>query len=59
MVFFYTNSDMHDHNTRQRTKLHVISHRIKVSEFSIESYGIKQWNALEKSVIESASFYIV
>ena len=36
---FVTNSDMHDHNTRQRTKLHVILHRIKVREFSIKMYG--------------------
>ena len=55
---FVTNSDMHDHNTRQRTKLHVISHRIKVREFSIKIYGTKQWNSLDKSVIESPSFYI-
>ena len=27
---FVTNTDMHDHNTRQRTKLHVILYRIKV-----------------------------
>ena len=55
---FVTNSDMHDHNTRQRTKLHVISHRIKIREFSIQIYDTKQWNSLEKSVIESPSFYI-
>ena len=37
---FVTNSDKHDHKTRQRTKLHVISHRIKVREISIKRYGI-------------------
>ena len=53
-----TNSDMHDHNTRQRTKLQVISHRIEVLEFSIEMDDTKQWNPLEKSVIDSPSFYV-
>ena len=52
---YVTNSDIHDHNTRQRTKLHVISHRIKVREFSKKNYGTKHWNSLEKSVIEAPS----
>ena len=56
---FVTNSDMHDHSTRQRTKWQVISHRIEVREFSIKIDDTKQWNSLEKSEIESPSFNIV
>ena len=38
---FRINSDIHDHRTRQSSKLHVVSHRTTFRANSIQIYGVK------------------
>jgi hypothetical protein len=53
---FSLNSDIHDHNTRQACKLHVISHSVKAREHSIRIYGSKLWNSLDTDITCLPSF---
>ena len=53
---FHTNYDVHEHDTRQASKIHVVHHRLKVREYSITIYGTKIWNSLDKYITDSPSF---
>ena len=41
---FTLNSNVHDHKTRQSSKLHVISHRTNSRAYSIQIHGVRLWN---------------
>lgn len=55
---FTLNSDIHNHFTRQISKIHILPCRIKVRQFSIKIYGAKQWNSLTKFITDSPSLNI-
>ena len=38
---FTLNNNVHDHKTRQSSKLHVISHRTNSRAYSIQIYGVR------------------
>ena len=44
---FILNSSVHDHKTRQSSKLHVISHIINSRTDSIHIYCVRLWNSVE------------
>ena len=52
------NSNVHDHKTRQSSKLHVISHRTNLRAYSIQIYGVRLWNMLSKDITEVLSLSI-
>ena len=49
---FTLNSNLHDHNTRQSFKLHVICHRTNSRAYSIQIYGVRLWNMLSKDITD-------
>ena len=53
---FMINMEVHDHNTRQKSDIHIISHRIVVRRQSIKVYGTKLWNSLSPSLKNLDSF---
>ena len=44
------NMEVHDHNTKQKSDIHIISHRIVARRKSIKVYGTKLWNSLSPSI---------
>lgn len=56
--FFTPNSMIHDHNTRQNSKLHLVLHRTKIRANSIRIYGVKIWNSLSNDLRMSPSLNI-
>ena len=55
---FLRNQDIHDHDTRKKQNIHVISHRINVRAQSIRIHGQKVWNALPINIRDSPTFPI-
>ena len=43
---FDINYDIHDHNTRHKSDIHAIAHRIRARTMCIKVYGAKIWNSL-------------
>ena len=52
------NSDVHHYDTRQRSKLHLVTHRLNVRANSIKVYGRKLWNCLNSHITGSPSYQI-
>ena len=48
--------EVHTHNTRQKSDIHIISHRIVARRQSIKVYGTKLWNSLSPSIKNLDSF---
>ena len=48
--------EVHNHNTRQKLDIHIISHRIAARRQSIQVYGTKLWNSLSTSIKNLDSF---
>ena len=55
---FTLNSNVHDHKTRQSSKLHVLSHRTHSRAYSIQIYGVSLWNMLSKDITDVPSLSI-
>ena len=53
---FTINMEVHDRNTRQKSDIHIISHRIVAKIQSIKVYGTKLWNSLSSSIKNLDSF---
>ena len=51
-ICFMLNYNVHDHKTRQSSKLHTFTHRTKLRALSIQIYGVKLWNSLSKELID-------
>lgn len=56
--FFTPNSMIHEHNTRQNSKLHLVPHRTKTRANCIRIYGVKIWNSLSNDLRMSPSLQI-
>ena len=52
------NSDVHHYDTRQRSKLHLVTHRLTVRANSITVYGTKLWKFLNNHITGSPSYQI-
>jgi hypothetical protein len=52
---FISNEDIHQHNTRNKDKIHLIPRRTNVRARSIRVYGAKIWNSLDKFITDSAT----
>ena len=57
--WFTLNSNVHDHKTRQSSKLHVTSHRTNSRAYSIKMYGVQLWNMLNKDITKVPSLSIL
>ena len=55
---FFMNSDVHHDDARQRSKLHLVAHRLTVGANSIKVYGTKLWNCLINHITGSPSYQI-
>ena len=55
---FTLNSNVHDHKTRQFSKLHVISHRTNSRAYSTQIYGVRLWSMLSKDIADVPSLSI-
>jgi hypothetical protein len=55
---FELNANIHEHFTRQTTKIHVSSCRTKIRQYSIKIHGTKLWNSLDSTITNSPSFYV-
>ena len=55
---FTLNSNVHDHKTKQSSKLHVTSHRTNSRAYSIQIYGVRLWNMLSKDITDVPSLSI-
>ena len=53
---FTINMEVHDHNTRQKSAIHTISHRIVARRQSIKIYGTKLSNSISSSIKNLNSF---
>ena len=53
---FYINYDIHDHDTRHNSDIHVIVHRIRARNMYIKVYGAKLWNSLHQSIKNPNSY---
>ena len=58
LKFFRINNDIHDHQTRQSSKLHVVSHRTTCRANSIQIYEVKLWNCLSEDITNAPSISI-
>ena len=47
---FDINYDVNDHNTRHKSDIHAIAHRIRARTMCIKVYGAKPWNSLNQSL---------
>ena len=47
---FDINYDIDDHNTRHKSNIHAIAHRIHARTMCIKIYGAKLWNSLHQSL---------
>ena len=47
---------VHNHNTRQKSDIYIISHRIVARRQIIKVYGTKLWNSLSPSIKNLDSF---
>jgi hypothetical protein len=56
--YFTFNNLVHDHNTRQSTKIFQLHHRTIARANSIKIYGTKVWNSLDAFIVESPTFSI-
>ena len=48
--------EVHDHTTRQKSDIHIISHRSVARRQSIQVYETKLWNSLSASIKNLNSF---
>jgi hypothetical protein len=55
---FKLNSEIHEHNTRQASKLHISSHHTNLRAFSIHIYGVKLWNTLSDDITNCYSLNV-
>ena len=55
---FTLNSNVHDHKTRQSSKLHVIFHITNSRAYSIQIFGVRLWNMLSKDIADFPSLPI-
>jgi hypothetical protein len=55
---FTKNSEIHEHDTRQKSKLHVVTHRLYIRGHSIQIYGTSLWNSLSQTIVDSPSLHI-
>ena len=46
------NSEIHSHDTRLTTKIHIEHSRTKISQFAIKNYGPNIWNSLPPEINE-------
>ena len=53
---FDINYDIHDHNTRHKSDIHAIAHRIHARTMYIKVYGAKLWNSLHQFLKNSNSY---
>ena len=53
---FDINYDIRNHNTRDKSDIHAIAHRIRASTMCIKVYDAKFWNSLYKSLKNSNSY---
>ena len=56
--FFIFNHKIHQHNTRQSSKLHCIPHRLNLRRDSFRFHGTKIWNSLNNNLAQSSSLHI-
>ena len=55
---FTRNMDIHSHNTRQVSDIHIIPHSTKARAYSIRFNGTTLWNLLGSAVINSPTIYV-
>ena len=53
---FTINMEVHDHNIRQKSDIHIVSQHIAARRQSIKVYGTKFWNSLSPSIKNLNSF---
>ena len=53
---FDINYDIHDHNTRHKSDIRVIAHRIRARTMCIKVCGAELWNSLHHSMKKSNSY---
>ena len=47
---FDINYDKHDHNTREKSDIHAIAHRVHTRTMCIKVYDAKLWDSLHQSL---------
>ena len=51
--FFILNSDIHTHNTRSSSKIHLTQTRTNYKKQSLRHYGAQIWNQIENTIQQS------
>ena len=54
-MFFQTNEQIHHHDTRGKSNVHLISHNTTMSSFSIRVQGPLFWNSLDPLIKQCKS----
>ena len=54
-MFFQTNEQIHHHDTRDKSNIHLISHNTTMRSFSIRVQGPLLWNSLDQLIKQCKS----
>ena len=54
---FKQNKEVHDHNTRNRNKVHVTYKRTDFRKYTVFNKGISIWNCLDETIKNIKSFF--
>ena len=56
--YFVTNNQIHQHNTRNASKLHKATNRTNYVKYTLRNKGIDVWNELEPEFKDIKNYYI-
>lgn len=57
LSMFTVNSQIHSHNTRISSKIHICSHRLNIKRNTVRVFGPKLWNNLPSSIALSPNIF--